>query len=165
MARYIDADAIHKFVDEKVTEGKDGWSKGVPYEWAYALTIIDQAPTADVVPNSEVDKLIYKLECFLCHATGNRLSKHTYDLGTMETVATDYINETYNDGYGEGYKNCAWEIFEEIERVIGEKYNHYVFGNNDLDSIEQDAIINFSDSLTDCFTKLKKKYTEVIKNE
>ena len=57
MARYIDADAIHKFVDEKVAEGKDGWRNGVPYEWAYALTVIDNAPTADVVPKSEVEEL------------------------------------------------------------------------------------------------------------
>ncbi len=73
-----------------------------------------------------------------------------------------------------GFENCgnfipadvapraevAREIFGEIERVIGKKYNHYVFGNNDLDSIEQDAIINFSDDLADCFAALKKKYTE-----
>ena len=102
-------------------------------------------PTADVVPKSEVDKLIGKFECFLCHATGGRLSKHTYDLGTMESVATDCINETYNDGYGEGYKECASEIFEEIwEMFIPEK------------------------SATDCayyfdmyeLAELKKKYTE-----
>ena len=75
-------------------------------------------PLPDVVPKSEVEKLICKLECLLCHVTGGRLSKHTYDLGTMETVATDCINETYNDGYGEGYKECAREIFEEIETSL-----------------------------------------------
>lgn len=49
MSRYIDAEKVHQFVDDKVAEGKDGWAKGVPYEWAYALTVIDNAPTADVV--------------------------------------------------------------------------------------------------------------------
>jgi hypothetical protein len=48
-ARYIDANKIHQFVNMKVAEGKDGWAQGVPYEWACALTIIDNAPTADVV--------------------------------------------------------------------------------------------------------------------
>ena len=57
-------------------------------------------------------------------------------------------------------QEAAREIFAEIERVVGKQYNHYVFGNNDLDSIEQDAIINFSDTLSDCFAELKKKYTE-----
>ena len=58
MARYIDADKIHEFVDAKVAEGKDGWAKGVPYEWSYALTVIDMQPTADVAPKSEVEKAI-----------------------------------------------------------------------------------------------------------
>ena len=56
-------------------------------------------------------------------------------------------------------KSEVEKIFEEIEKIIDEKYNHYVFGDNDLDSIEQDAIINFSDDLSDCFAELKKKYT------
>lgn len=62
----------------------------------------------------------------------------------------------------ESLKNneLAREIFAEIKKTIGEKYNHYVFGNNDLDSLEQDAIINFSDTLSDCFADLEKKYTE-----
>lgn len=69
------------------------------------------------------------------------------------TIKNFYENEIRSE--------VAREIFEDIERDIDEKYNHYVFGNNDLDSIEQDAIINFSDSLTDCFLELKKKYTEI----
>ena len=62
-------------------------------------------------------------------------------------------------------KKLAEEIFEEIEKVIGDKYNHYVFGNNDFDSIEQDAIINFSDELSDCFEEIKKKYVEEKEND
>lgn len=61
-------------------------------------------------------------------------------------------------------REVAREIFEEIEKIIDEKYNHYVFGNNDLDSIEQDAIINFSDSISECFTQLKNKYTATEPN-
>jgi hypothetical protein len=48
--RLIDADAMHKFVEDKVAEGKDGWANGVPYEWAYALTAVDAQPTIDAVP-------------------------------------------------------------------------------------------------------------------
>ena len=60
MARYIDADKIHQFVDTKVAEGKDGWSKGIPYEWEYALAVIDEAPTADVVPRAELAREIFE---------------------------------------------------------------------------------------------------------
>lgn len=59
-ARYIDANKIHQFVNMKVAEGKDGWAKGVPYEWAYALTIIDNAPTADVVEVDKASELIIR---------------------------------------------------------------------------------------------------------
>lgn len=124
--------------------------------------------TADVVPKSVCDKcakrtmesikklqnqiankeaecaeLICKLECFLCHVTGSRLSKHTYDLGTMESVATDCINETYNDGYDEGYKDCAREIFEEIEELL-----------------KRTCEKGYCGSISDLLAELKKKYTE-----
>ena len=42
MARYIDADKIHQFVE-------DNFKGDVPYEWAWTLTAIDKEPTADVV--------------------------------------------------------------------------------------------------------------------
>lgn len=48
--RPIDANAMHKFVEDKVAEGKDGWANGVPYEWAYALTAVDMQPTLDYEP-------------------------------------------------------------------------------------------------------------------
>lgn len=65
MPRYIDADKIHKLVDEKVAEGKDGWAKGVPYEWAYALTVIDMRPTADVVPMERYNRAMDGLKAVL----------------------------------------------------------------------------------------------------
>ena len=44
MSRYINADRVHRDCEMRFAD------TGVPYEWAYALTIIDQAPTADVSP-------------------------------------------------------------------------------------------------------------------
>ena len=153
MARYIDLD------DKKFPKRYDDlgdFARG----WNACLGTIYKLQTADVAPKSEVDELIYKLECLLCHATGGKLSKHTYDLRTMETVVTDYIQESYDEGYKDGGTDVAREIFAEIEKVIGDKYESYVLDNNDLDSIEQDAIINFSDELSDSFEEIKKKYTE-----
>lgn len=48
--RLIDADAMHRFVEEKVAEGKDGWANGVGYEWSWTLTAVDMQPTIDAVP-------------------------------------------------------------------------------------------------------------------
>ena len=94
---------------------------------------------------TEVEQLIGKLECLLCHATGGRLSKYTYDLRTMETVVTDCINETYNDGFAEGYKECAREIFEEIDVFLERFINDPFYSKGDL-------IYDLAE--------LKKKYTE-----
>lgn len=66
----------------------------------------------------------------------------------------------WQDAAANAKRETAREIFEEIEKVIGDKYESYVFDNNDLDSIEQDAIINFSDEISDSFEEIKKKYTE-----
>lgn len=48
--RLIDADAMHKFVEDKVAGGKDGWANGVSYEWAWTLSAVDMQPTIDAVP-------------------------------------------------------------------------------------------------------------------
>ena len=62
MARYIDADKIHQFVE-------DSFKGDVPYEWAWTLTAIDKEPTADVVPVVRCKDCLYareiygKLEC------------------------------------------------------------------------------------------------------
>ena len=144
MARYIDADKLWndrpQVTPERSMDYKAGFSECM---WGFSKRIREQIdnPTAEIVPKSEYDKLICKLECLLCHVTGSRLSKHTYDLKTMETVATDCINETYNDGFGEGYKECAREIFEEIEKWLS--------GDDQLAVITRRKL-----------AQIKKKYTE-----
>lgn len=50
---------------------------------------------------SEVEELIYKLECLLCHATGGKLSKHTYDLRTMESAVTDYVEKCCDEAHAD----------------------------------------------------------------
>ena len=54
------------------------------------------------VSRKKYDELVYKLECLLCHATGSRLSKHTYPLEVMEKAVTDYMYRRCEDcSYGE----------------------------------------------------------------
>ena len=45
----------------------------------------------------DYEEAVYKLECLLCHATGNKCSKHTYDLRVMEMAVDDYIDDLCNE--------------------------------------------------------------------
>ena len=74
--------------------------------------------TSDVIPRVEMDDLIYKLECLLCHATGGKLSYHTYPLATMERAVTDYIQECYDEAYAEARAEVAREIVTDIADLM-----------------------------------------------
>lgn len=41
----------------------------------------------------ERDEITHKLECLLCHATGNRYSKSTYSLNFMCCMVNDHVND------------------------------------------------------------------------
>ena len=82
---------------------------------------IDELPRADVVPKSEVEDLIYKLECLLCHATGSKLSKHTYDLRTMESAVTDYVEKCCDEARAEA--NSEVERLEKALAAQGLEYD------------------------------------------
>lgn len=104
------------------------------------------ADAPDAMPSEKVEELIYKLECLLCHATGGRLSKHTYTLQTMESAVTDYIQERCDEASIDGGKTTTEEIFAEIEFDIA---------NLDFDREESRAI-----AIEGVIAALKKKYTE-----
>ncbi len=40
------------------------------------------------------------------------------------------------------------EAYKEVLGIIDQVYNKHIFGNNDLEAEEKDAIINFSDDIT-----------------
>ena len=52
------------------------------------------------------------------------------------------------------------EFAERAGVMITEVYNKHIFGNNDLEAEEKDAIINFSDDITRGFDGLVKEMTE-----
>lgn len=146
MARYIDADELYKKIFPLDVVDKRRYSINAK---AVAEAIVGM-PTADVAPRAEVDELIYKLECLLCHATGGKLSKYTYDLKTMETVVTDYINESYSEGVEDGYKDGAAEVAMEIFEEIASKQ---------ITIVDHVGTMGVVVLLQDIF-ELKKKYTE-----
>jgi hypothetical protein len=97
------------------------------------------------VRRKKYDEVVYKLEALLCHATGGKLSNHTYTLQTMESAVTDYIQESCDEASIEGGKTTAEEIFAEIEFDIAEL---------DFDREESRAI-----AIEGVIAALKKKYT------
>ena len=149
MPRYIDADAIHKFVDERVSEGKDGWRNGVPYEWAYALTVIDNAPTADVAPKSEVEHLKREVR-LLTENTITAKYSHCV-IGSYYAVLTKSLEDYEKvivDISSAAKAEVAREIFGEITDSIMFAYKN--------DIIKYTSLLYFTSKLTE----LKKKYTE-----
>lgn len=57
------------------------------------------------------------------------------------------------------------KIFDEIEKIIDKHYNKEVFGSNDYDDLEKEAIINFSDAISRDIENLKEKRLTEIEAE
>ena len=104
-------------------------------------------PAADIVPKSEVEELRSKI---------TELKKDRYQVlpdGRVELIPRTDIEKIK--------AKVVREIFEEVEKIIDEKYNRFVFKDQPYDSDEEiDAIINYSDSVSDAIVELKKKYMD-----
>lgn len=59
--------------------------------------------------------VVYKLECLLCYATGNRYSKSEYSLQDMERMVDDYVQQLID----EATENTVSR--DEYERVCRER--------------------------------------------
>ena len=59
------------------------------------------------VKRKDYEKVVYKLECLLCHATGGKLSKHTYPLLTMESYVDDYVDDCCEEAVKEALAEQA----------------------------------------------------------
>ena len=144
MARYIDADALTERLQDFSKWCRDGRKQGVDFVLDCPLP---DMPTADVVPKREVERLNKKIDA---------LKRDRYQVlpdGRLELLPRTDLYKIKAE--------VAREIFEEIDRIIDEKYNRFVFKDQPYDSDEEiDAIINYSDSVSDAITELKKKYTE-----
>ena len=56
---------------------------------------------------AEIEELEYKLGCLLCHATGGKLSKHTYPLNTMYSAVNDEVQDCCDEAAAEAIKEFA----------------------------------------------------------
>ena len=149
MARYIDADKLAKTY---MMKGKD------KLRIATVINELELAPTADVVPKSEVEKL----------KVINKLLEQ--DIADRDEMLESKVEEVYADfmrdykcmreeldGLYDEYSNIksevAREIFEEIEKVI--------LDNTYPDFNAKHKPVNVWKATTgyDAFYELKKKYT------
>lgn len=80
-----------------------------------ALRCMERTQTAHVVDYEEYRDVVYKLECLLCYATGNRYSKSEYSLQDMERMVDDYVQQLID----EATENTVSR--EEYERVCRER--------------------------------------------
>lgn len=74
------------------------------------------------VSRKRYEELVQKLEIVLCHATGGKLSKHTWSINTMLTEIDNHIQdccdaclEEYEDSkHGEGERMTNLEKFQSM---------------------------------------------------
>lgn len=99
---------------------------------------------------AENEELAYKLGCLLCHATGGKLSKHTYSLGIMESYVNDtiqdYCNEATEEAKTKAYKEFAEELKKQLE-------NHKGMSANNGNLILYNAVISAIDFVRKALTK------------
>ena len=73
----------------------------------------------------------------------NRLQAENERLNNRKNVY-DFAECRKNEIKAEAYKECVGKV----SNIITEIYNKHIFGSNDLEAEEKDAIINFSDDVT-----------------
>lgn len=74
---------------------------------------------------AENEELAYKLGCLLCHATGGKLSKHTYPLGYMEC----FVNDNIQDYCEEAEKEAKAEAYKEFAELLDKQFDIGVFNS------------------------------------
>ncbi len=115
------------------------------------------------VSRTQYEDVVYKLECLLCYVTGGRLSKASYELRTMETAATVYMNEQIDEERAEAARMAAEEIFEEITRSVSLEIPIDIVLINKERDFSDGVIIGKREAFFDMvntIAELKKKYTE-----
>ena len=142
MPRYIDADKVMEEIN------RIGGHNLCEWETIGVKALIDRQPTADVVPKSEVERLVDKW------IGEENLTQDEKTLRLIEQLRDEakryeryYFNHEYDKLIAEAKAEVAREIFEEIE-----KYTEL--------SIVGGRLVYWN-----TLTELKKKYTEVSTDE
>ena len=95
----------------------------------------------------------------------NRYTIRDFKYGDTECPMSKLqdLENKIEDGVLVKASDVAREIFAEIEKVIGDKYECYVFDNINIEGVEQDAIIAFVDAMSNHFAERLKAEAYVQK--
>ena len=98
--------------------------------------------------NKNYEELIYKTECLLCHATGNKFSKYTYTTQEMISFVDDYIQD------------CCDEVIEETKATAkSEAIKEFAERLKDEMRLEDDCQYDCMNCFYEC-----KEYVPIIDN-
>ena len=111
MARYIDAD---KLIEKYERVIKDPWNKSsAPSSWASAwecvIADIDDIPTADVVPKSEVESII---------TLNSQLEAQVFDTRKEADILKSTITHKEEEAYTKGYADAKADILEKLQAEV-----------------------------------------------
>ena len=81
--------------------------------------------------NKNYEELIYKTDCLLCHATGNKFSKYTYTTQEMISFVDDYIQDCCDEAVEEAKEAVKSEAIKEF----AEELEYFVL-NEDIEVVE-----------------------------
>lgn len=161
MARYIDIDLLFDKVEEttwyhinkngELVVGANSETDIPLYKHSDIMRVLAEATEADVVPKSEVERLVDKW------IGSGELKPEEKTLRLIEALKDEarryeryYFNHEYDKLIAEAKAEVARDIFEDIEEIAIA---------NDYISVE-DFYIDHP-----LIAELKKKYTEVLTNE
>lgn len=83
-----------------------------------ALDLVNQQKAEIERLNKNYEELIYKTECLLCHATGNKFSKYTYTTQEMISFVDDYIQDCCDEAVEEAKEAVKSEAIKEFEEEL-----------------------------------------------
>lgn len=114
MARYIDAEALTDHMLERYAELCEEYGDYDHYTTGYgdATDVIENAPTADVVPKSEVEKIFEKLKVRECSNSVCAWCVHATAYGRRN----EECDKPYIDKNGKEQKACY--VYSKFESLI-----------------------------------------------
>lgn len=132
----ITYEEISKAVEKIVVDSKKHHQtpSTVVIEYKTLLYLIDRAE----LQQAEIEELAYKLDCLLCHATGGKLSKHTYPLEIMESYVNDTIQDYCEEAQAEAVKEFAERLKERATKGFWDS-DAYI-GTEQIDELAKEMV-------------------------
>lgn len=152
--RHMSLDELNEYIDKGALydtvwffwEGKKSVSKKA------VLELIDKAPAVDIINSLQAEIALFKQEHNEIDNFARNICKERM-LNGKPVADFEDLQKYIEKQIAESIK----EIANKTNEMITEIYNKHIFGNNDLEAEEKDAIINFSDDVTYGFNNLVKE--------